>query len=395
MDRFKIIYDKTWSWIRTRNDSPSFIAVYASIAAIVIGILFGFILMLVLKPADSFYGLSQLLIGGLTSTRKLGDVFYNAAPLIMTGLAVGFAFKTGLFNIGTAGQYAVGGLFALFSAIVFGFPWWLALIASAVGGAIWGSIPGFFKAYFNVNEVISSIMLNWIGMYAVNLAVANTPKMLANYYWKDAPAERTPSLKQVNPGAILPKLGLEKILHENMSIAIFLAIFIAIIIYIILNDTVFGYELKAVGYNRHASRYAGISEKRNIVLSMTIAGALAGIGSGLYYLTGVAEYTIGVVLPAAGFNGIPVALLASSNPAGTIFSGLFIAYTQVGGNAMQPEFAREVADIVIAVVIYISAFSLLFKEIITKRIKKKKNKQIEKSGVHTEMNAYAKEENPS
>ena len=141
----------------------------------------------------------------------------------------------------------------------------------------------------------------------------------------------------------------------------FIAIFVALIIWVVMNRTTFGYELKACGYNRFASDYAGINAKRNIMLSMTIAGALAGIGGGLYYLSGTAQYTMVKSLLSMGFNGIPVALLASSNPVGTIFSALFVSYIQVGGDALQPEYSREIIDIIIAAIIYLSAFALLMR----------------------------------
>ncbi len=142
------------------------------------------------------------------------------------------------------------------------------------------------------------------------------------------------------------------------------------IAYFLLNRTIFGYELKACGYNRNASIYAGINAKRNIVLSMIIAGSFAGMGGGIYYLSGTAQYTIEKILPAMGFNGIPVALLATSNPLGIIFSALFVSYIQVGGEAMQPEYAKEIIDMIISVIIYLSAFSLLLKGVIRKQLKK-------------------------
>jgi simple sugar transport system permease protein len=156
-----------------------------------------------------------------------------------------------------------------------------------------------------------------------------------------------------------------------MNISIFLAGIVAIVIYIILNKTVFGYELKACGSNKNASLYAGINAKRNIILSMIIAGALSGIAGGLYYLAGTGQYTIEKNLLPMGFNGIPVALLATSNPVGTIFSGLFVSYIQVGGEAMQPEFAAENITIIISVIIYLSAFALLIKSFISRSMTKK------------------------
>ncbi|MBQ1880077.1 MAG: ABC transporter permease, partial [Lachnospiraceae bacterium] len=148
------------------------------------------------------------------------------------------------------------------------------------------------------------------------------------------------------------------------------AIIVAIACWFILEKTTFGYELKACGYNKEASRYAGINANRNIVLSMIIAGGLSGLGGGLYYLAGTIQYVLEKKTLAMGFNGIPVALLANSNPIGTIFSSLFISYIQVGGSAMQPNFSSESTDIIIAVIIYLAAFALLMKGVITGILKK-------------------------
>ena len=151
---------------------------------------------------------------------------------------------------------------------------------------------------------------------------------------------------------------------KSVTIAIFIAIFFAVVAYVVLNKTTFGYELKACGFNKHAAQYAGISDKRSIVLSMTIAGALAGVGAGLYYLSTVAEWNpqVSTALPAMGFNGISAALLAASNPIGTIFSSLFISYITVGGTKLSTQYyTKEIADVITALIIYLCAFSLLFK----------------------------------
>lgn len=379
MNKFKMFIKTKWDLLRKK---PEFTTILASIVSITLGIIIGLVLLMVLDIENSFYGFSQMLTAGFSSLKKIGKVLYTAVPLIMTGLSVGFAFKTGLFNIGASGQYVFGGFFGMFVGMVWGWPWWLALIAAAIGGAIWGAIPGIFKALLNVNEVITSIMFNWIGLHLINLIITTTPKMLPFYWTGEVAADRTVNLEVANPGAIIPRLGLDKLFtSENMNISIFLAVLVAVIIYIILQKTTFGYELKACGFNRHASKYAGINTKRNIILSMTIAGALAGIGGGMYYLSGIANYTIERSVNIMGFNGIPVALIASSHPIGTIFSAFFISYIQIGGDAMQPEFSTEIINIIISIIIYMSAFSVLFKTFISKRLKKKQeNIEIMKEG---------------
>jgi simple sugar transport system permease protein len=347
------------------------VSIASSLVSIIIGILFGCILLFILKPSAALQGIVSMLTAGFSSTEKFAKVLYQAAPLVMTGLSVGFAFKTGLFNIGASGQYTVGACMALIFGIVLKMPWWANLIAAMIGGAVWGAFPGVLKAYFNVNEVITSIMFNWIGLFAVNLVLSNIPSVLADFYGA-ANSDRTAALAAANKSAIIPTLGLEKALNSPyMNISIFLAAIIAVIMYIVLNKTVFGYELKACGHNRNASIYAGINAKRNIVLSMIIAGALSGFAGGLYYLAGTGQYTIEKSLLQMGFNGIPAALLATSNPIGTIFSAAFISYIQVGGEAMQPEFAAENITIIISVIIYLSAFALLIRSFISKPLMKK------------------------
>ena len=357
--------------LRNRFLKAGTLSFAASLISIVIGIIFGCVMLFVIKPASAPAGIASMITAGFGSPERFAKVLYQAAPLVMTGLSVGFAFKTGLFNIGATGQYTVGAAFALICAIVFKMPWWACLIASAIGGAFWGAFPGIFKAFFNVNEVITSIMFNWIGLFAVNLTLSNIPSILSNYYGA-ANADRTAPLSAANQSAIIPRLGLDKLFDSSyINISIFIAVIFALLIYVILKKTTFGYELRACGQNRNASIYAGINAKRNIVLSMVISGALSGIAGGLYYLAGTGQYTIIKELLATGFNGIPVALLAAGNPIATIFTAIFVSYIQVGGEAMQPEFAPEMITIIIAVIIYLAAFSFFLQSLISKLIQKR------------------------
>jgi len=351
--------------------SPGFSSFLASVASIGIGLIFGYLILAVINPSMSLYGLGKILFAGASDAERISKVLYQAAPLLMTGLAVGFAFKTGLFNIGATGQYTMGAFFALYAGIILKMPWWAALLAAMVGGAIWGAIPGICKALFNVNEVITAIMFNWIGLFAVNLSLLNIPKILDK-----VSANRTVNLAVANKSAIIPKAGLDTLFGSSyMNISILITAGIAIVIYIVLNKTTFGYELKACGLNRNASIYAGINAKRNIILSMVISGGLAGIGGGIYYLSGTAQFLVVKSLLAMGFNGIPVALLATSNPVGTIFSSLFVSYIQVGGEAMQPQFSPEIINIIISVIIYLSAFSMLLKGLINRLLTRQNSKR--------------------
>ena len=370
----------------------------ASLVCILIGLAVGFVVLLALGgitlaqegTAASFsdlmkttweQGFKPIVQGGFfkkANTMGMGVrmEILQAAPLVMTGLSVAFAFKTGLFNIGAAGQYTVGAFFALYGALILKMPWWACLVLAALGGAIWGAIPGIFKAFLNVNEVITAIMFNWIGLYAVNTLI---------YQKGSGPmfnlkTTKTFTIKEASPASLLPSFNIQvdgKGYFGKMfqpTIGIFIAIGVAILIWIIINKTTFGYELKACGHNKDAAKYAGINEKKNIVLSMTIAGALAGLGAGLFYLSGSKEWEplVSTALPAAGFNGISVALLASSNPIGCIFSALFISHITTGGGFMFAKlFPSEVADIISGVVIYLCAFSLLLKGGILKLMSKK------------------------
>lgn len=387
---------------RLGNMSGGLSSLLASLVCILIGLLVGFIVLLVLGwitlaqagNVVSFgemlkttwdKGFKAILSGGFFPTANamgmgVRSEILQTAPLIMTGLSVAFAFKTGLFNIGAAGQYTVGAYMALYCAIILHLPWWACLLASAVGGAIWGAIPGIFKAYLNVNEVITAIMFNWIGLYGVNTLIyqgGSGPMYNSN-------TTKTYTVKQASPDSLLPSFNVSvggKDYFGEMfkpSIGIFIAIALAVVVWVILNKTTFGYELKACGHNKDAAKYAGINEKKNIVLSMTIAGALAGLGAGLFYLSGSKEWEplVSTMLPAAGFNGISVALLASSNPIACIFSAIFISHITVGGGFMNASiFPSEVADIISGVVIYLCAFSLLFKGQIMKLLSGKKKVQ--------------------
>jgi len=342
--------------------SSSLINVLSSVTAILVGLFAGFIILLLSNAPQAPQGFWAILSGGFSSMRELGQVLYFATPIIMTGLSVGFSSKTGLFNIGAAGQFIVGAYAAVLVGVKCDFlpghlHWITALVAAMLAGALWGAIPGIFKAFFNVNEVIACIMTNYVGTYLVNFLITRTI----------FDSLRNQSMR-VTASANIPKMGMDNVFKDGFIVSsansgIFIAIFFAILIYIVLEKTSFGYELKACGFNREAARYAGINERRSIVLSMTIAGAMAGIGGALLYLAGAGRgITVVDVLAQEGFNGIPVALLGLNNPLGIIFSGLLVAYLNVGGFNMQLyNFAPQIIEIIIAVIIYFSAFALLVK----------------------------------
>lgn len=331
----------------------------SSVLAILGGLLFGFLILLCSNPKQAYYGFMMIIQGGFTDgIQGIGQVLYIAAPIIMTGLSVGFAFQTGLFNIGASGQFTAGAFWAVFVGVKFtflpaGIHWLAALVAAVLAGTLWGIVPGVLKAYCRVNEVISSIMMNYIGMYLVNLLIQRT-------VYDPVKNQSLP----VAAGANLPKAGLQKIFPgTNINIGILIAVFCVILIYIILKRTTFGYELRACGRNPDAGRYAGIRAKRTIVYSMGIAGALSGLGGALLYLSASGKYLqVLDILAPEGFAGISTALLGCSDPVGIFLAGLFIGHITVGGYNMQLfDFAPEVIEMITAVIIYCGALSQLFK----------------------------------
>ena len=357
-----------WRNLYTKAGFSSFMA---SLLAILCGLVVGFVVLLVADPANAFWGLLAILTGGLSDMKNLGQVLYAATPIILTGLSVGFANKTGLFNIGASGQFIVGAYVAVLMGVKCTFIpgpllWLACLLGAMLAGAVWGLVPGFLKAVCNVNEVIACIMMNYIGMYGVNFLVVETI----------FDSQKNQSLP-VAANANAPKLGMDQIFRSGASASsvnagIFVAILAGIVIYFLIAKTKFGYELKACGYNRDAAKYAGINEKRSIILSMAIAGSLCALGGACLYLAGAGK-GIEVVdtLAAEGFNGIPVALLGLNNPIGIIFAGLFMAYLNQGGFNMQLYgFAPQVIEIIIAVIIYFAAFSLLLRGLVTKVVKR-------------------------
>lgn len=339
--------------------------VLSSVFAIIIGLIAGFIILFISNPSQSGPGFVTILTGAFTHGAKgLGQVFYYSTTIILTGLSVGFAFKTGLFNIGASGQFIIGGFGAVYVGIMWkslgSVHWIVALFAGVILGAAWGMVPGLLKAYFNVNEVISAIMMNYIGMYAVNWMVKSSKPLFNNIRNESHPVAST---------ANIPKMGLDKLFPgSSINGGFIIAVLVVILVYIILDKTTFGYELKAVGYNRDASRYAGINEKKSIVLSMAIAGAIAGLAGACLYLAGTGKHIeIVDVIADEGFTGISVALLGLCHPIGILFSGIFIAYLTAGGFYLQLfEFSTEIIDIIVAIIIYFSAFALMVKLLIGK-----------------------------
>ncbi|MFW5794055.1 MAG: ABC transporter permease [Bacillota bacterium] len=340
--------------------SKAKVSVISSLLSIFLGLILGLVIMLIVKPQSSFGGLATILTGAFQDgSQSFGNVLHYSTPLILAGLSVGFAFKAGLFNIGGAGQIVVGGFVAIYIGVRWtwlptSIHWVVAMIGAGLAGAIWASIPGLLKAYRNVHEVVATIMMNYIGMYLVLILIK------ATVYNSDK------NESQSVPGfARLPRWGLDKIFEGSyVSAGIVIAIIVSIIMYILLFKTTLGYQLRMVGHNRHAAKYAGVNEKRNIVYSMLIAGALAGLAGGTIYLSPAGRH-IEIVsqLVMEGFDGIAVALLGMSHPLGILFAGFFFGYIKTGGFYMQSwGFDKEIISIIIASIIYFSALSLIFRK---------------------------------
>lgn len=393
--------------LQTLGRSDGFNKLLSSLISIVVGLLVGGIVVLIVGLVEpkitsgSIWDGIRLIFAGILSTgrdaagsltwgfnaQNIGNMLFRATPLIMTGLSVAVAFKTGLFNIGAPGQYLMGTLASLCialgipsSSVPAGVIWVLALLGGMLAGALWGAIPGLLKALLNINEVLACIMTNWIAANLVTwmFDISNFKNMVEN-------TKSGYIYKTTYNGVATPKLGLDKLFPgSQINAGILLAILLAIVVYIIMQKTTFGYQLKACGSNRHAARYAGIPDKRNIVLSMAIAGALAGTGAALYWLSGNTEFywTTYQSLPAVGFNGIPVALLAINNPIGVIFAGIFMAMLDIVGMQLTnlTAYNEYITDVIIAVIVYLSAFSLVIRMML---VNIRKRKELKKAAVTT------------
>ena len=347
----------------------------ASLVCILGGLFVGYLVLLAIEPSGAFEAIiavmkSFLRYPGALKMKYFGQVLTRTVPLLMCSLSVLFAYKVGMFNIGVAGQYVAGACAALYAALAWNLPWWACLVLAMAAGAALGAAAGVLKTKCNVNIVISGIMLNWIILYLTNLVLTSVKSSTSPY---------TKALQGSNPAALLPSLGLSKLFNNEKSVtlAIPLAIIMAVVVWVILNKTKFGYELKATGNSYNAAKYAGMKGDRNILLTMMISGALAGMGAGLLYLTGIEDWetTISSV-PAMGFNGIAVAFLGGLSPLGSILSAFFIQYiTTGGGNVDLQVYCSQISSLISALIIYLCAFVAFFKFFMQNVIRKRDEKR--------------------
>lgn len=341
-----------------------------SLISIILGLVAGGILMLFIG-SNPIEGYSYLIQGALKNLERIGNTLATATPLVFTGLSVAFAFRTGLFNIGASGQMLAGGLAATAVALTFDLSGPVNLLAMVlaglIAGGLWAFIPGLLKAKFNVHEVVSTIMMNWIAYWTIYYIVPG--------YFKGEFLE-TESKKLAESDTLRTPFLTEMFDGSYINLGLFLAVIAVIIIAFIIDKTTLGFELKAVGFNRFAAEYAGMKVNRNIILSMLISGALAGVGGVALYTGNASSIQIGI-LPSQGYDGIAVALLGANHPVGVFFAAVLfgILYSGTGFMNAMTEIPPELANTIIAIIIYFAATSVMIERLLNKFKTKKSNKE--------------------
>ena len=359
---------------------PGVQSLLTSLLCIVLGLLIGYVVLLFINPAGAWGAITNVMKNFLTYSsanarlKYLGNTLVRTAPLVMCSLSVLFAYKVGLFNIGAAGQYVAGACACLYAALYLHWHWLPCMLLAIAAGALLGVISGLLKSYFNVSEVISGIMLNWIALYTTNMILTNVKETTSPYTYQ---------MKSEGAQAILPSLGLGKLFSNNqyVTIAIPIAILCAVVIWVILSKTMFGYELKATGNNPNAAKYCGMAEKRNIVLTLAIGGGLAGLGASLLFQTGYEQWQCTYSsVPAMGFNGIAAAFLGGLSPIGSIFASFFIQHITAGGAYVDKSlYCSQISDLISAIIIYLCSFVLFFKTALNSWIARHEEKKARKA----------------
>ena len=347
----------------------------ASLVCVILGLLIGYIVLLFINPDGAGEAISAVMKNFMTYSKPetqvkyLGNTLVKTAPLLMCSLAILFAYKVGLFNIGAAGQYCIGVALSLYAALAWGWSWLPCMLLAMVGGALLGAISGLLKSYCNVNEVISGIMLNWIVLYLTNMLLTQVKEDTSPY---------TFVLSHKNASAILPSLGLGSLFNGNqyVGLALPLSIVIAILVWVVLEKTRIGYELRATGNNKNAAKYCGMAEKRNIIMTLAISGMLAGLGAAMLYLTGYEQWQCSTSsVPNMGFNGIAAAFLGGLNPIGAILASFFIQHITAGGAYVDKSmYCAQISDLISSIIIYLCGFVLFMKYAMNSAIAKREEK---------------------
>lgn len=341
-----------------------------TVIAILVGFLIGAIFLLIagISP-EVAYG--KLISSVFSKPKYMVWTLIYSSPLIFTGLSVAFSFRTGIFNIGAEGQFVVGSLAACVVGILVDVPAWihvpLCILAAAAAGCIWSLLVGLLKVKRGIHEVLSFIMFNWIAFYLSNFVVN------LEVIHKQGGGEAT---KDVLPSArILMPEGLRKFFDNNSANwGFIMAVVAAIIIWIIIEKTTLGYKLKAVGFNNHAAKFAGINSDKSVLTALGISGALAGLGGAVQLLGMSGRLSQFASQESFGFEGITVALIGASNPIGCIFAGLFYGAMKYGGSKLTIVKApAEVVDIIMGCIILFIAIAQIFR-VLFKKFKKKEDK---------------------
>ena len=359
--------------------NPGIQAFIASIICIILGLLIGYVVLLFINPEGAAESILNVIKNFFTwskpktQLKQFGNTLAKTMPLLMCSLSILFAYKVGLFNIGAAGQYVAGSCACLYASLAWGWGWLPCMLFAICAGAVLGAVVGILKSYCNVNEVISGIMLNWIMLYATNTILSGVKEVASPY---------TMYITDVNPSAILPNIGLDKLFGNNkyVTIAVPLALLIAIAVSVLLSKTKLGYELKATGSNKNAAKYSGMKENQNIILTLAIAGGLAGLGASMLYQTGYMRWECTQSsVPGMGFNGIAAAFLGGLNPIGAIFSSFFIQHITDGGQYVNTNFySSQISDLISSVIIYLCGFVLFIKITMNNIISKSEEKKAQK-----------------
>lgn len=366
-----------------------------TILAIVLGIIIGSIILLIsgTNPVEAY---KLIFLGAFGKPKYISWTIVKAVPLILTGLSVAFAFNTGLFNIGAEGQYIVGSIGALVVGLLLDLPpvihGLVALLVGALCGYLWGAIVGILKAKFQVNEVISSIMMNWIAFYLSNYLLS-FPILRSIESDNSYPIKQSASIKiagawkmsESGIAYLAQHKFLKDILNPPINFGIIIAIIAALVVWYILKKTTLGYELRAVGFNEKAAEYGGIDINKSIVKSMGIAGILAGLAGAITVLGVSGDIGIMAAQEGYGFDGMAVALIAGNNPLGTIPAALLYAgLTYGGGKLTTIGTYSEVVNIIIGIMILFIAMPKLLDMIkfFFTKWSKKDGKNLEKGGAN-------------
>ena len=351
--------------------------VITSLWCALIGLILGFIILLFIKAKEAAYGMTSVLGNYLIFSNPqdrlnyFGQTLAKTAPLIAMSLSILVSYKAGLFNLGASGQYSIAVIVISFLGIGLNWPWWIVMILAMISASAFAMISGALKAYFNVNEVISGIMLNWIALYLTNGILSNSTNV-----WDSAHSETYTISNSSN--AYIPSIGLDKVFAGNsiVGLGMVLILIVVAVIFILFKKTTIGYELKATGLNGDAADYAGINKIKNIFIATGISGALAGLAAVLSLQNGFTAWRLGSTPPDIGFQGISSAFLGGLHPIGVIFSSYFIVHITEGGSMITDlGFSPEVASIMTSVIIYLSGFVVFVKEVMHKHeIKNELNK---------------------